>query len=232
MRSNLRASITAIVTIVTTIICIAAPQTKAYEPETGRNTPPALPSVEPRDGVGDGGLVPDGGGHESELGGDSDRGGPSMTLADVRYGEDELPEAVRSARRALLAAAATGEIATLHDVFGEHGTPLVAFGEVDDAVEHLKLQSGDAEGREILAILSEILETGWVLAHPGGSQATYVWPYFAEVPIGELTPPQRVELYRILTAIDVEELERLGSYVFYRIGIRPDGTLRYIVAGD
>jgi hypothetical protein len=52
------------------------------------------------------------------------------------------------------------------------------------------------------------------------------------VPIGELTPPQRVELYRILTAIDVEELERLGSYVFYRIGIRPDGTLRYIVAGD
>lgn len=238
MSSNLRASITAIAAALTIIICTAAPPADAYEPDAGRLAAPSRPPLAAGGDAGHsgdddgGGVTPDADGHGSGIDADPDRGGPKMTIADVRYGEDELPEPVRATRRALLASAATGEISALYDVFEEHGTPIVAFGEVDDAVEHLRLQSGDAEGREILAILTEILETGWVLAQPGSSQATYVWPYFADVPFGELTPPQRVELYRILTAIDVEEIERLGTYVFYRVGIRPDGTLRYFIAGD
>ena len=100
---------------------------------------------------------------------------------------------------------------------------------VDDPVAFLKMQSGDEEGHEILAILTEVLETGHVYIESDG---TYVWPYFAEVPLHEMKPPHLVELYRILTSVDVEEMERMGRYTFFRAGIGKDGRLRYFTAGD
>ena len=153
------------------------------------------------------------------------------TLADVRYGADGLPAPVAATRSALIEAARSGDIEALRPIFrAQRGAPIVAgFDQVEDPVESLKLQSGDPEGREILAILLELLEAGHV--HVGGEKAgTYVWPYFAEVPLTELAPKHYVELYRILTAIDVEELERVGGYTFFRVGISADGRVRYFTA--
>ncbi|MEO1102805.1 MAG: hypothetical protein AAFW98_03575, partial [Pseudomonadota bacterium] len=108
--------------------------------------------------------------------------------------------------------------------------PIVTgFERVDDPVAHLRLQSGDDDGQEILAILVELLEAGHVAVED--ITTTYVWPYFAEVPLGTLKAPHKVELYRILTAIDVEEMERLGHYTFFRVGIAEDGRVRYFSAG-
>lgn len=154
-------------------------------------------------------------------------------LADVAYGAAGLPPAAAQAREALIAAALTGDIEALRPIFeSQRVAPLVAgSASVSDPLAHLKNQSGDAHGREILAILIEILESGHV-AVGQGSTLTYVWPYFAEVPLAELEAPHYVELYRILTAIDVEEMERLGRYTFFRIGIAPDGRVRYFTAGD
>ncbi|MBJ3778289.1 hypothetical protein [Acuticoccus mangrovi] len=163
-------------------------------------------------------------------------GVPAPTRAgidDVRYDPAELPSAVAETRRLLIDAARTGDIDKLRDVFArQRAAPLVAnFSTTPDAVNSLRSQSGDAEGQEILAILMEILETGYVHVGPpeGG---TYVWPYFAEVPLADLTPRHYVELYRLLTSLDVEEMERMGRYTFFRVGISADGRLRYFSAGD
>ncbi|MEM0907158.1 MAG: hypothetical protein AAGJ94_07330 [Pseudomonadota bacterium] len=154
-------------------------------------------------------------------------------LRDVRYSTDGLPDAVVAARNALLQAARSGDIEALRPIFAaQRVPPLVAdYGDVDDAVDHLRLQSGDPEGREILAILIELLESGFVEIGQK-STTTYVWPYFAEVPLGELEDRHYVEVYRILTAIDVEEVVRLGRYTFFRVGIAPDGRVRYFSAGE
>ncbi len=59
-----------------------------------------------------------------------------------------------------------------------------------------------------------------------------MWPYFAEVPLTALEPPHMVDVYRILTSVDVEEIQRQGRYTFYRVGIAADGRVRYFSAGD
>lgn len=158
---------------------------------------------------------------------------PRAGLADIRYGSRELPEEVAATREALLAAARSGDIGALRPIFARQTVPPIVdgFEPSDDAVDTLRLQSGDPEGREILAILSELLESGYVKIGEG-STTTYVWPYFAEVPLGELAPPHYVELYRVLTAVDVEEMVRHGRYMFFRVGIAPDGRIRYFSAGD
>lgn len=156
---------------------------------------------------------------------------PRARLADVRYGIDQLPPPVAETRLKLIEAARTGDIEALRPVFGAQRTqPLVAGTDyVDDVVAELRHQSGDEGGREILAILIEVLETGHVHIAEDG---TYVWPYFAEVSLGELGPPQLVELYRLLTSIDVEVLQSMGFYSFYRVGIAEDGRVRYFSAGE
>lgn len=153
-------------------------------------------------------------------------------IEDIRHDADALPPAVAAVRARLIAAARTGDPEALREVFAAQRTPpLVAgFSQVNDPIAHLKNQSGDAEGREILAILIELLETGFV--HVGPDDAgTYVWPYFAEVPLTELEPHHYVDVYQILTSIDVEELLRIGSYTFFRVGIAHDGRIRYFSAG-
>jgi hypothetical protein len=151
---------------------------------------------------------------------------------DIRYDLQALPPAVAETRRRLIEAARTGDVEALRPLFEAQATPpLVAgFSLVQDPVAHLRNQSGDADGREILAILIELLEAGYVHLGPADG-GTYVWPYFAEVPLGALAPEHYVEVYRILTAIDVEELERIGAYTFFRIGIAHDGRIRYFSAG-
>jgi len=153
-------------------------------------------------------------------------------IDDIRYDVDALPPAVAETRRSLIEAARTGDVEALRPLFEDQRTPpLVAdFSYVDDPVAHLRNQSGDEDGQEILAILLELLEAGYVHVGPD-SGGTYVWPYFAEVPLGDLDPQHYVEVYRILTSIDVEELQRIGAYTFFRIGIAHDGRIRYFSAG-
>ncbi|WP_367193851.1 hypothetical protein [Amorphus sp. 3PC139-8] len=151
----------------------------------------------------------------------------------VHYGDTELPRAVARMRNALMDAARTGQVEELGRVLEQNEMPpTLSFDPVDDPVTFLKQASGDAEGREILALLLEILEAGWVHVDVGTPQEMYVWPYFARWPLDGLSPEQEVELYRILTAFDVDEMRRHGGYIFYRVGIGPDGTLHYFVAGE
>ena len=160
---------------------------------------------------------------------------PDEPLPTIEYDVSKLPEPVRRLREKLLEAAKTGDIEKLKPIIAANPSPPNLGADEDqdkDPIAFLKTLSGDPEGREILAILSEILDAGYVHVDVGTPQEAYVWPYFARYPINALTPPQMVELFRILTSSDYDEMKSFGAYLFYRVGIAPDGTWTYFEAGD
>jgi hypothetical protein len=155
-------------------------------------------------------------------------------LPEVFYDTSLLPEPVQRMRERILEAARTGDVEKLRPVLESNETPPVfSLGETQgDAIQFWKEQSGDGEGREILAILIEILEAGYLHADKGTPQEMYLWPYFAQYPLDKLSPPQMVEMFKILTGQDYAEMKEDGTYVFFRAGIGPDGTWHFFVAGD
>jgi len=147
---------------------------------------------------------------------------------------DKLPAPARRMRELILEAAHRGDIEGLRDLLGigETATALSIGGLEGDPISFLKETSGDDEGYEILAILIEVLEAGFVHVDPGTENEIYIWPYFFAWPFDKLTPQMKVELYRILTAGDVQDSTDFGGYIFYRVGIKPDGHWDFFVAGD
>ena len=151
----------------------------------------------------------------------------------IEYDVDKLPVPVKRLRDQILEAAKTGDIEKLRPIVDANGeAPQFGFTQADDPVAYLKSQSGDAEGREILAILSEVLEAGYVHVDVGTTEEMYIWPYFARYPLDKLTAPQMVDMFRLLTAGDYEDMKSYGTYLFYRLGITPTGEWRYFVEGD
>jgi len=154
-------------------------------------------------------------------------GGPE-DLPIVQYDAALLPTPVRRLREQIMEAAATGEPEALHAIFDAQGAP-PELGPTDaaDPVEYLVSLSGDEGGREILAILIEVFEAGYVHVDVGTTEEMYVWPYFARYPVEALTAPQLVELFKLVYAGDYEDMLTLGLYTSFRAGISPDGTWRY-----
>lgn len=151
----------------------------------------------------------------------------------VFYGDEELPEPVKALRSKLIDIAKSGEIDKLLPLFESfESPPLVSLEDEENPIEFLKSSSGDGEGREILAILLELLESGYVLRDKNEGAEIYVWPYFVEIPPEDLTPRQIVELFRIITAGDFEDMKAYGTYIFYRIGITANGDMKFFIAGD
>lgn len=154
-------------------------------------------------------------------------------LPPVHYGVEGLPVPVQRTRQAIIDAARTGDIEKLRAVIqARKPAPQLSRRPYGDPIAFLKENSGDEAGREILAILLDLLESGWVVTDPGTPKETYVWPYFAVYPIGRLTPAQQVEVLRVLTASDVDEMTAYDAYLFFKIGIAPDGTWRFFMADD
>lgn len=145
-----------------------------------------------------------------------------------------LPEPVSRMRELLVAAAKTGDIEALRPLIGvgEETTQLSVTEIEGDAIEFLKGQAGDAGGQEILAIMLDLLETKYVHTDAGSTEELFVWPYFVERQLEKLTPPERVDLFRIVTAGDYEDMKIFGAYNFYRIGISPEGRFVFFISGD
>ncbi|WP_187970337.1 hypothetical protein [Aquibium microcysteis] len=156
------------------------------------------------------------------------------TLPEVVYDYSLLPDEVRRMRELILEACRSGDPERLRPLIGiGDGATQISFGDAgDDPIAHLIEMSGDERGQEILAILLEILEAGYVHLSPGTPGEIYVFPYFFGLPLERLTDPQRVELFKIVTAGDVEEMKLYGSYTFYRAGFSPEGRWLFFVAGD
>jgi hypothetical protein len=159
--------------------------------------------------------------------------GEPADLPEVQYDTSKLPPPVRRLREQIIDAATTGDIEKLREVFeANDGAPAIYSNESGDPIDQLLALSGDPEGREILAILIEVLDAGFVHVDVGTPEEMYIWPYFARYPLESLDGPQMVELFKILTAGDYEDMKIYGVYLFYRVGIDPKGVWRYFLAGD
>ena len=145
-----------------------------------------------------------------------------------------LPFPTRKMRDLIIAAARTGDIEKLRPYlgYGDDVTMLSLGGFDGDPIEFLKSLSGDADGHEILAIITEVLEAPPAKSEAIAGEVIYIWPYFYSYPFDKLTDAQRVQMYRIITHGDFEEMIQYGSYIFFRLGITPEGRWQFFVAGD
>ncbi|KQU65666.1 hypothetical protein ACFFTN_05070 [Aminobacter aganoensis] len=159
---------------------------------------------------------------------------PDGPLPEIVYDLSRLPEPVARMRNLLVEAAKTGDIEKLRPLIGQgDAMPQLSFGEIEgDPIAFIKSLSGDGEGQELLAIMEEVLNAGYVHLGEGTDEDLYVWPYFFGIPLDKLDARQKVELFKIVTAGDYEDMKQYGTYVFYRLGITPDGRWAFFVAGD
>jgi hypothetical protein len=160
-----------------------------------------------------------------------DENGP---LPEIVYNLDRLPEPVRRMHDLLVEAAKSGEIERLRPLLGMgDDMAQLSFGEIEgDPIAFLKGLSGDPDGQELLAIMEEVLNAGFVHLEAGTPNEIYVWPYFFGIPLDKLDPRQKVELFKIVTAGDLEDMKQFGTYIFYRVGITPEGRWAFFVAGE
>ncbi|WP_237154654.1 hypothetical protein [Oryzibacter oryziterrae] len=160
------------------------------------------------------------------------RASPAL-LPDVHYDLSALPPKVADMRGRIVAAAMAGDMQAMRQVIGLSNPP-PAFSALDDGdpIDILKAGSGDGEGLETLAILLDVLDAGWVVKDPGTSRERYIWPYFSEFPPDSLTKHQLVEVYRVLTAGDFEDMKAVGAYEFYRVEIAADGRWLLFMSGE
>lgn len=139
----------------------------------------------------------------------------------------DLPPPVQEMRDAILAAVMRGDFDELKTAIEWSELP-PNFGLKPgvDPIQHWQ-ETTRGKGTEILAILGEIL-SGPPAKLPIGrdleNNAVYVWPYHSEVPPGELTPAEQVELFRIAGAEQAAEIIASGKWTWYRLAIGADGT--------
>jgi hypothetical protein len=154
--------------------------------------------------------------------------GPEI-VADVPH----LPPAVLRTRDRILAAARTGDLQALLTLMQANGgMPVFSHTQKQDPTAYWKETYPDSDGLEILSILITLLESEPVRIDAGTPREMYLWPYFARLPLKSLTPAQKVELFRVVTGSDYKDMLERGRYVFYQVGIGPDGTWRYFVASE
>lgn len=220
---------------------VTPPSTLPIDPTAQEPTPPitqpgaSTPATSPLDDVP---VDPSKPVPETPDGGEADPARPNIDpnapLPTIEYDLTKLPAAVLDTHTKIVAAAKGGKIEALRALIGaaENQTQFSFGGQDEDPLAFLLSLSGDPGGQEILAILLEILEAGYVHIDAGTPQDLYVWPYFFAIPLDKLTDMQRVELFKIVTSGDVEDMKSFGSYIFYRAGISPDGNWRFFLAGE
>lgn len=144
-----------------------------------------------------------------------------------------LPDQAKRIRHAMMVAAMTGDIHAMRlPIEMNEIPPLFADRKIADPIEYWTSISGDGEGREILSIVIKLFRAGFVRQSPGTGDEIFIWPYFAKLPIKDLTPAQQVELMTIVSPERFKAMQASGTYDFYRIGIAHDGTWHYFTQED
>jgi len=145
---------------------------------------------------------------------------------------DALPAGVQRMRARILEAARSGEVGALLSVIESNEMPPVFVrGPRLDPIAYLKARDAD-EGRETLALLVSLLQSPYARIQVGTPQEMFVWPGLSALDPRALTPEQKVDLYRLVSAAAFRESLARGRYLHHRLGIGPDGTWHYFLAGD
>jgi hypothetical protein len=130
-----------------------------------------------------------------------------------------LPDEVEETRLGLLAAAQSGDVEALEPFVTDRLS--YTFGEPVEggAIEYFRQL--EAQGQDPLGTLAKLLQLPYTLA-----QGNYVWPWVYSVQAPDLTDYEKQLLGEF--ADDFADQTYLG----YRVGIAPDGTWIFFVAGD
>lgn len=157
----------------------------------------------------------------------------AKSLPKIHHNANDLPIRVREMRQWIVEAARSGRIDELGPVLESNEIlPLVSFDGTPEPIGFWKSKSRDGHGHQILAIMLEIFEMGYVKLRGGTTEEVYVWPYLAEVPFGRLAPAQIVDLHRLVPADRVKDMLNAKRYQHYRAAISKDGTWQYFTADD
>ena len=157
----------------------------------------------------------------------------------VEYGANRLPVNVAEMREAILAAALSGDIKELLIPIQWNELP-PDFGEkpVKETLADWQKQSHDGSGREMLALLADILSGPYAVRRQGAdveNAKIFIWPAVAELPLDKLTPALEVALLRIASGDEVKRMKKAGRYDGYGLAIGADGTwhaFRQVRHGD
>jgi hypothetical protein len=139
-----------------------------------------------------------------------------------------LPAPVEEMREAILAAAHSGRIEDLIvPLDWNEMKPDTAASAGEDPIARWKKLSGDGQGREILAVLANILEmppAELPLGKDIENNIIYVWPYLAEAKLDQLTPAQEVDLLRLVSPEKAKAMQKAKKWTWWRLTIGADGT--------
>jgi hypothetical protein len=163
-------------------------------------------------------------------------GEPPKAEKPLSAKEKPLPVPVEEMRQAILAAALSGHIEELRvPLDWNEMKPDVTPNVNDDAIAFWKKTSGDGEGREVLAALANMLQMR-PAAVPLGKDAEnnliYVWPYLAETKLDALTPPEEVDLLRLVSPEAAKSMRDKKKWTWWRLTIGADGTWHSFRKGE
>jgi hypothetical protein len=158
----------------------------------------------------------------------ADKARPAEFPVTVGFDSGGLPINVAEMREAILAAAHSGDVTELLIPIQWNELP-PDFGEkpVKETLLDWQKQSHDGSGREMLALLANILAGPYAVRRQGPdveNAKIYIWPAFAELPLDKLTPPLEVALLRLLSVAEVKRMKKAGRYDGYGLAIGADGT--------
>lgn len=145
-----------------------------------------------------------------------------------------LPSEVAKMRDLLMNAARSGDIENFRPILdAQPNVPSLSFGEVDNPIQFLRESSNDGEGLELMGIMLELLEAPYAVQDLGdGEPKMFVWPAYATHNLQDLSNQELVEVYKLVSHLDVEEMRLYGGWYFFRVGIDENGVWRFFVAGD
>jgi hypothetical protein len=148
-------------------------------------------------------------------------------LAEHAY-TGKLPGNVEEMREYILAATQAGDISELKTAI-EWNELKPDFGDEakDDPIAYWKKTSADGEGRETLAALANILAlppARLAIGKDPENNIVYVWPYLAERPLGDLSPAEKVDLYRLVPPDAAKSMQEMKKWAWWRLAIGADGT--------
>lgn len=151
---------------------------------------------------------------------------------EISFDITKAPAAVQKTRQDIIDAASAGDVKKLAALLKASQADLGPDNTNSDPESALKDMSGDGDGLEVLSIMLDVLSTGYAHVGAGTANDMYVWPYFSEKDIKTLTPAEKVDLMRLVTAGDFADMQEYGSYNFYRVGISADGKLKQFLSGN
>jgi hypothetical protein len=155
--------------------------------------------------------------------------GEEGQIQPPQYDFNTLPDPVKRMLEQIARAAQSGEIDNMRTVLESNELkPMVTAAYVEDPIAFWKKASADGSGRDVLAAMLDVMSSGFVRKGEGKDEM-FVWPYFAESDLSKLTPPQEVELYRVVAPALAVPMKKSGKYSYYRLGISPDGVWHYFL---